>query len=57
MVFVPGGARGQVERQDGEERENASVDDIPGYGDALNFGVGEGDGEVVYEEEAMEGLD
>lgn len=57
MVFVAGGAREQVEAYDGEEREGARVEDIPGNGDALDFGVGEGDGQVVDEEETVEGLD
>lgn len=44
VVLVRGGAQGEVERGDEEEREEAGVEDVEGDGDALYFGVGEGDG-------------
>lgn len=44
MVFVLGCAREEVDCDDNEQRDGAGVDDVPGDGDALDFGVGEGDG-------------
>lgn len=57
VVLVARGAREEVEGEDGDEGDETRVEDVPGDRDTLEFGVGEGDGQVVYEEESMEGLD
>lgn len=54
VVLVDAGARKQIQREHERERDSPGVEDIPGDGDALDLGMGEGDGEVVNEEEAVE---
>lgn len=70
MVFVAlgvGGGRGgggggggrwredEVDGCDEEERDDAGVEDVVRYGDALVLGVREGEGEVGRGEESVEG--
>lgn len=54
MVFVRGGAEDEVERGGEEQWEEASVGNVECDRDSLDLGMGEGDGEVVDVEEAVE---
>lgn len=57
VVLVARRARGRVEAHDDGQGHEPRVRDVPRHGHALDLGVGEGEGQVVDSEEAVEGLD
>lgn len=57
VVFVPRGARQAVGEDDDHQGHGGGVDHVEGHGHALDLGVGEGYGQVIDVEQAVEGLD